>query len=91
MYVPSFDHVISFRRIICLAENSLLNIKETFRRDRVWFAEKDSSQATVLYSPADFNARKDTMIESGYLTGRYGAIPFVSEFTISRNEDDDGA
>jgi predicted ATP-dependent endonuclease of OLD family len=59
----------------------LLDIKEIFRRDQIWFVEKDKAQATVLYSLTDFNPRKDAAVESGYLTGRYGAIPFLTNFT----------
>ena len=69
----------------------LLDIKKTFRRDQIWFVEKDNSQATVLYSLTDFNPRKDTAIESGYLTGRYGAIPFVTELIPSGSESCNGA
>jgi len=69
----------------------LLDIKETFRRDQIWFVEKDNSQATVLYSLADFATRKDAAVESGYLSGRYGAIPFLTDFVINREDDGDGA
>ena len=69
----------------------LLDIKETFRRDQIWFAEKNSSRATVLNSLADFYPRKDANVESGYLTGRYGAVPFVTEFTPNYGESGDGA
>ena len=69
----------------------LLDIKKTFRRDQIWFMEKDSSQATVLYSLADFATRKDAAVESGYLTGRYGAIPFLTDFSINYGDNDDGA
>ena len=87
----SADNKKGAQLIFSTHNTSLLDIKETFRRDQIWFVEKDKSQATVLYSLADFNARKDTAVESGYLTGRYGAIPFVSEFILNGNEDDDGA
>ena len=69
----------------------LLDIKETFRRDQIWFVEKNSSQATVLYPLTDFSPRKEFSIESGYLTGRYGAIPFVTEFILDSGENNDGA
>ena len=69
---------------------NLLDIKETFRRDQIWFVEKDSSQATVLYPLTDFGPRKEFSIESGYLTGRYGAIPFVTEFILDGGESNYG-
>jgi hypothetical protein len=63
-------------------ETSILN-QEVFRRDQVWFCEKDSSQATILYPLSDFSPRKDKEnIELGYLSGRYGALPFIRPFNI---------
>ncbi|MDR1874893.1 MAG: ATP-binding protein [Synergistaceae bacterium] len=72
-------------------EAGLLDIKETFRRDQIWFVEKDSSQATVLYPLTDFNLRKEANVESGYLTGKYGAIPFLTAFSFADSEGDNGA
>jgi AAA15 family ATPase/GTPase len=69
----------------------LLDIKEIFRRDQIWFVEKDRDQATVLYPLTDFNPRKDASVESGYLTGRYGAIPFLTNFTLKNADAVDGA
>lgn len=50
------------------------------RRDQVWFVEKKKDQSTDLYSLLEFSPRKGEAIERGYLQGRYGAIPFLSEF-----------
>ncbi len=50
-----------------------------FRRDQIWFTEKDSDQATRVYPLTDFSPRKREAWEHGYLTGRYGAVPFFSE------------
>ena len=49
-----------------------------FRRDQIWFAEKDEkSCATELYSLASFSPRKGENIRKGYLQGHFGAIPFI--------------
>ena len=49
-----------------------------FRRDQIWFAEKDDkSCATQVYSLASFSPRKGENIRKGYLQGRFGAIPFI--------------
>ena len=54
--------------------------QELFRRDQIWFCEKGEDQATKLYPLSDFRPRKDvTNIESAYLSGRYGALPFFAE------------
>ncbi|SDY09989.1 AAA family ATPase [Nitrosomonas halophila] len=58
-------------------ETSILN-QAVFRRDQIWFCEKDKSQATVLYPLTDFSPRKGREnLEAAYLSGRYGALPFI--------------
>ncbi len=52
---------------------------ELFRRDQVWFVEKDREQASRLYPLSDFKPRKGEALEKGYLNGRYGALPFIGE------------
>jgi AAA15 family ATPase/GTPase len=50
-----------------------------FRRDQIWFVEKDRQGCSHLYPLLDFSPRKDEALAKGYLMGRYGAIPFLSE------------
>lgn len=50
---------------------------ELLRRDQVWFTEKDKYGATDLYSLAELNERNDASFDKHYITGRYGAIPFI--------------
>lgn len=52
--------------------------RTVLRRDQIWFTEKDESGSTVLYPLTEFKPRKDENLQSGYLQGRYGAIPFLS-------------
>jgi uncharacterized protein len=52
------------------------------RRDQVWLTEKDAAGATVLYPLTDYKPRKAENLERGYLQGRYGAIPFLSDFLV---------
>jgi len=47
------------------------------RRDQIWFTEKDAKGESHLYPLTDFKPRKEENLESGYLQGRYGAIPFI--------------
>jgi len=61
----------------------MLDIQEIFRRDQIWFTEKEpESQATDLYSLTEFSPRKDKDVERGYLAGKYGALPFIKEVNI---------
>ena len=59
-------------------DTNLLSL-DIFRKDQIWFAEKDLKKgATDLYPLDDFSVRKNENIQKGYLSGRYGAIPFVA-------------
>ncbi len=53
--------------------------RDVFRRDQVWFCEKDKSLSTVLFPLTDFRPRKEENLERRYLSGRYGALPYVSK------------
>ena len=56
-------------------DTNLLSLN-LFRRDQIWFAEKNSEKGTTdLYPLDDFSVRKAENIQKGYLNGRYGAIP----------------
>jgi AAA15 family ATPase/GTPase len=57
-------------------DTSLLD-QSLFRRDQIWFTEKDALQATRLYPLSDFSPRKQEALERGYLAGRYGAVPYL--------------
>lgn len=60
-------------------DTNLLSNK-LFRRDQVWFAEKDKTGGTHLYSLAEYRVRNDASFESDYIRGKYGAIPFLGDF-----------
>ncbi len=53
--------------------------KAVFRRDQIWFTEKDREGATHIYSLLEFSPRKEDSLSKGYLQGRYGAIPFIED------------
>ena len=56
---------------------SLLSL-DNFRRDQIYFTEKDNKTGvTDLYSLDEFSPRKTENIRKGYLQGRYGAIPVI--------------
>ncbi|MBI3481349.1 MAG: AAA family ATPase [Nitrosomonadales bacterium] len=59
-------------------DTSLLD-RTLFRRDQIWFTEKDRDQSTRLYPLSDFSPRETEAWEKGYLIGRYGAVPFFDE------------
>ena len=59
-----------------------------FRRDEIWFTEKDDAGVSTLFSLADFvdedggKIRKDENYERNYLLGKYGAIPQLKQFDM---------
>lgn len=59
-------------------EISLLDL-DVFRRDQIYFVEKDNRNGiSDLYSLDEFSPRKSENIQKGYLQGRYGAIPALN-------------
>ena len=58
-------------------DTSLLDAPDLFRRDQVWFVEKDKEQASTLMALSEFSPRKNEALERGYLMGRYGGVPFL--------------
>jgi|Laugrespbdmm15sd_2_1035082.scaffolds.fasta_scaffold01610_4 AAA15 family ATPase/GTPase len=54
-----------------------------FRKDQVWFTEKDKYGEAKLFSLADFKSdtvRKNEAFEDNYIRGKYGAVPFLGFF-----------
>ena len=72
-------------QLICAVHDiSLLN-KNTFRRDQIWFIEKNQFGASELFSLSDFKTdkvRNKSAFDKNYLEGKYGAIPY---FDINDN------
>ena len=69
---------INAQLIFTSHETSILS-QDVFRRDQIWFCEKDKEQATILYPLTDFSPRKGREnLEAGYLSGRYGALPYLN-------------
>jgi AAA15 family ATPase/GTPase len=57
-----------------------------FRRDQIYFTEKDKKGATTLYSLLEYKeeggtVRKDRSFEKDYVQGRYGAIPYLGDLS----------
>lgn len=53
-----------------------------FRRDQIWFTEKDTTGATQLYALTDYKpggktVRNDEQLEKNYIAGKYGGIPYL--------------
>jgi uncharacterized protein len=77
-------------QLIFTTQDASLLDNRLFRRDQIWFTEKDRFGATHLYSLAEFKGvRNDASFEKDYVRGRYGAIPFLGD--LGRLEGDGDA
>ena len=65
--------------VSCHAVNIMTN--KLFRRDQIWFCEKDQYGATDLYSLVEYDepVRSDASFSKSYLQGKYGAVPYLGE------------
>lgn len=56
---------------------------KSFRRDQIWFVEKNEYGCSKLFSLVEYKlesnekVRKDASYEKDYLLGRYGAVPII--------------
>jgi hypothetical protein len=64
-------------QLIFMTHDTNLLSNKLFRRDQIWFVEKNRYGATDLYSLAEYKVRNDASFESDYIKGRYGAIPYI--------------
>lgn len=64
-------------QLVFATHDSTLMNPSLFRRDQIWFSEKDSKAATRLFSLCDIDRtpRRQEAFEKNYLAGRYGAVP----------------
>ena len=61
-------------------ENDIMSY-EYFRRDEIWFVERDEEGLSRLYPLDDFaidGARSDARLNKQYLEGRYGGVPVIN-------------
>lgn len=59
-----------------------------FRRDQIWFTDKNKYGEAKLYSLGDFKSdqvRKSEPFEENYIRGKYGAIPYLGFFDNLNN------
>jgi hypothetical protein len=75
--------------IFCTHDTGLLD-RRRFRRDQIWFTEKDRYGASDLYSLAELQVRNDASFDKDYIAGKYGAVPFVGGLQALFEEGSDG-
>lgn len=79
-------------QLIAATHDTNLLDKSLFRRDQIWFIEKNRDHQTDLYSLAEYRTkdgspvRQDEKYSKKYLEGRYGAIPYLGSFPFEESE-----
>ena len=63
----------------------ILNNRDIFRDDAIWFTDKNEDSATELYSLADFDSsvvRDTTNVLNAYKSGKLGGVPNLGDYYI---------
>jgi AAA15 family ATPase/GTPase len=82
-------------QLIYVTHDNYTLTKDIFRRDQIWFVEKDSDAVSHLYSLAEYKSddnkktRKDASYNKDYLLGKYGSVPVLRGYDMWRNQDDE--
>lgn len=66
-------------------EDTIMDL-DIFRRDEIWFIERDAENSSNIYSLDRFKERYDKKLSKAYLDGRYGAIPVFSTFSFKKGD-----
>jgi hypothetical protein len=81
----SVEHNPNNAQLIFNTHDTNLLDSGLFRRDQIWFTEKDRIGVSKLFSLADFAVRKNENFEDNYIAGKYGAIPYLKLFNNLSN------
>jgi len=81
--IELMQHPKAGAQLIFATHDTTLLDPELFRRDQIWFTEKDEYGSTHLYPLSDYKPRKGEAMQKGYLSGRYGAIPIIEAFELN--------
>lgn len=73
-------------QLIFTTHDANLLSSHLFRRDQVWFTQKDRYGATELYSLAEYKVRSNSHFEKDYLAGKYGATPIIGNISTVLNK-----
>lgn len=69
-------------QLIFTTHDTNLLSSDLLRRDQIDFVEKDRYGASHLYTLVEIKGvRNDASFEKDYIRGKYGAIPFLGDFT----------
>ena len=55
---------------------------DLFRRDEIWFVERNSENNSTIFPLDRFRERCDRKLGKAYLEGRYGAVPMIRKYEL---------
>lgn len=70
-------------QLICATHDVTLMEPERFRRDQIWFCDKDKNGATELFNLGSFDVnqvRPNSKFSRQYMLGLFGALPNLAHF-----------
>jgi AAA15 family ATPase/GTPase len=70
---------ISKTQLLFASHDISILTNQLFRRDQIWFTQKNEYGVTDLYSLEEYRVRKDASFNKDYMLGKYGAIPFIGD------------
>jgi uncharacterized protein len=70
---------LSKAQLLFASHDTSILTNQLFRRDQIWFTQKNECGATDLYSLEEYRIRKDASFNKDYMLGKYGAIPFIGD------------
>ena len=75
-------------QLVFTTHEDVIMDQSLFRRDEIWFVERNADNASKIYSLDRFKERYDKKLNKAYLEGRYGAIPVFQQFSFQKGEQD---
>ncbi|MCX5726977.1 MAG: ATP-binding protein [Candidatus Saganbacteria bacterium] len=99
-----FEHIIKLfnsysnknnAQLIFATHNLTCMNNKCFRRDQIWFTEKNNLGESSLFSLADYKLdekkiRNDASYSKDYMLGKYGAVPFINEINLAFTDKENG-
>ena len=88
----SIEHNQKNAQLIFSTHDTNLFSYGKFRRDQIYFVEKDKNFSSDLYSLVEYkgdggiSVRQDRKFEKDYIQGKYGAIPFIGNVSHTIKE-----
>ncbi|WP_268036522.1 AAA family ATPase [Algoriphagus sp. PAP.12] len=69
----------------------ILDNRDIYRNDAIWFTDKNEESATELYSLSDFDSsviRNTSNVYNAYKIGKLGGVPNTGDFYINLTDEE---